>query len=123
MEKKTRSTMMKVLLAVAAVAVVGIGTAIVQENKTFNSQSAPDVEFAWTAPSTGSSVHHYVAQILVNEQDTLFFDPVMTESIMLPVTYGNKYRIRVAAVDAANIQGPLSIWSLPYAPELGPPGF
>ena len=115
--------MMKVLLAVAAVAVVGIGTAIVQENKTFNSQSAPDVEFVWSAPTTGSSVHHYVAQVLVNEQDTLFFDPVMSESIMMPVTYGNKYRLRVAAVDAAIIQGPLSMWSLPYAPELAPPGF
>ena len=123
MEKKTRSTMMKVLLAVAAVAVVGIGTALVQENKTFNSQSAPDVEFVWSAPTTGSSVHHYVAQVLVNEQDTLFFDPVMSESIMMPVTYGNKYRLRVAAVDAAIIQGPLSMWSLPYAPELAPPGF
>ena len=112
-----------VLLAVAAVAVEGIGTALVQENKTFNSQSAPDVEFVWTGPTTGSTVHHYVAQVLVNEVDTLFFDPVMSKSILLPVTYGNKYRIRVAAVDAANIQGPLSMWSLPYAPELAPPGF
>ena len=115
--------MIKVLLAVVVVAVVGIGTALVQENKTFNSQSAPDVEFVWTAPTTGSSVHHYVAQVLVNEQDTLFFDPVMSPTIMLPVTYGNKYRIRVAGVDAANIQGPLSLWSLPFAPELAPPGF
>jgi len=115
--------MIKVLLAVVAVAVVGVGTAIVQENKNFSSQSAPDVEFAWTAPTTGSAVHHYVAQVLVNEQDTLFFDPVMSPAIMLPVTYGNKYRIRVAGVDAANIQGPLSMWSVPYAPELAPPGF
>lgn len=115
--------MMKVLLAVVVVSVVGIGTALVQENKRFSSDSAPDVKFAWTAPTTGSSVHHYVAQVLVNERDTLFFDPVMGESIMLPVSYGNKYRIRVAAVDANNIQGIMSIWSLPYAPELAPPGF
>jgi len=123
MEKKTRSTMMKVLLAVAVISVVGIGTALVQENKSFNSQTAPDVEFVWTAPATGSAVHHYKAQVLINEVDTLIYDPVPSESILLPVIYGNKYRIRVAAVDAANIQGPMSIWSLPYTAELAPPGF
>ncbi len=115
--------MMKVLLAVVLISVVGIGTALVQENKIFSSDSAPDVKFVWTAPTTGPSVHHYVAQVLVNERDTLFFDPVMEESIMLPVSYGKKYRIRVAAVDGNNIQGIMSIWSLPYAPELAPPGF
>ena len=123
MEKKTMSTVWKVLLAVVIVSAVGIGTALVQVNKTFDSTSAPDVEFVWTAPTSGTSVHHYLAQVLVNERDTLFFGPVETESIMLPVVYGNKYRIRVAAVDADDIQGPLSTWSLPYFPELAPPGF
>jgi hypothetical protein len=61
--------------------------------------------------------------MLVNERDTLFFDSVMSESIAVPVVYGNKYRIRVAAVDASDIQGPMSIWSAPYTPELAPPGF
>ena len=70
--------MMKVLLAVAVISVVGIGTALVQENKSFNSETAPDVEFVWTAPTTGTPVHHYRAQVLVNERDTLFFDPVMS---------------------------------------------
>jgi hypothetical protein len=123
MGNMTRSTAMKVLLAVVAVAVLGIGTALVQENKAFNRESAPDVEFTWGAPTTGSPVHHYIAQILVNERDTLFFDPVMTESVMVPVVYGNKYRLRVAAVDADQVRGPMSMWSLPYSPELAPPGF
>ena len=123
MEKKTRSTVWKVLLAVVAVSVVGIGTALVQENKSFDIDGAPEVEFTWTAPTTGTPVHHYVAQVLVNERDTLFFDPVPSESIMLPVVFGNKYRVRVAAVDAADIQGPMSIWSSPYTPELAPPDF
>ncbi len=123
MEKKTRSTVLKVLLAVVVVSTVVVGTALVQENKSSISQIAPDVKFSWTAPSTGTAVHHYVAQVLVNERDTLFFNPVTTESIMLPVVYGNKYRIRVAGVDAADTQGPLSNWSLPYSPELAPPGF
>jgi len=39
------------------------------------------------------------------------------------VIYGNKYRLRVAAVDDAGVQGPQSIWSQPYTPELAPPGF
>jgi hypothetical protein len=123
MEKKTRSTVWKVLLAVVVVSVVGIGTALVQENKSFDINSAPDAEFNWTAPMTGTPAHHYVAQVLVNERDTLFFDPVTSTSIMLPVVYGNKYRIRVAAVDASDIQGPMSIWSVPYTPELAAPGF
>ncbi len=123
MSKITRSTVWKVLLAVALVLIVGIGTALVQENKTFNSQSAPDVEFTWTAPTTGSAVHHYVVEVLTNERDTQLFDSVPSESLMLPVIYGNKYRLRVAAVDAAGVQGPQSIWSQPYTPELAPPGF
>jgi hypothetical protein len=123
MGNMTRSTAMKVLLAVVAVAVLGIGTALVQENKAFNRESAPDAEFTWAAPTSGSPVHHYIAQILVNERDTLFFDPVMTESVMVPVIYGNKYRLRVAAVDGDQVRGPMSMWSLPYSPELAPPGF
>ena len=115
--------MMKVLLAVVFISVAGIDTALVQENKSFNSQNAPDVEFVWTAPSTGSAVHHYRAQVLVNDVYTIYYDPVPSESILLPVIYGNKYKIRVAAVDAASIQGPMSIWSLPYTAELAPPGF
>ena len=123
MKKITRSTVWKVLLAVVVVLMVGIGTALVQENKTFNAQSAPDVEFTWTAPTTGTPVHHYVVEVLTNERDTQVFDSVPSESIMLPVIYGNKYRLRVAAVDASGIQGLLSMWSLPYTPELAPPGF
>lgn len=123
MENNSRSTVWKALLAVALVSVVGIGTALVQENKNEVEQIAPDVEYTWTAPTTGTPVDHYVAEVMVNDGDTYLIDPVPGESIMLPVQYGNKYQIRVAAVDAANAQGPMSIWSLPYTPELGPPGF
>lgn len=123
MDKNSKLTVWKVFLAVALVSVVGIGTALVQENENADEQIAPDVEYTWTAPTTGTPVDHYVAEVLVNEIDSYLIDPVHGESIMLPVQYGNKYQIRVAGVDAANIQGPMSIWSLPYTPELGPPEF
>jgi hypothetical protein len=123
MQMKTRSMVVKVFLAVVLVVAVGVGTALVQENKVFNSQSAPDTEFTWTAPTTGTPVDHYVVEVLTNERETELFDPVPSESLMVSVIYGNKYRVRVAAVDASNIQGPYSNWSQPYAPELGPPGF
>ena len=111
------------LLAVVLIQGVGIGTGLVQEDKVFNSQSAPDTEFTWTAPTTGTAVDHYVVVVLINERETQSFDSVPSESIMLPVIYGNKYRVRVAGVDASNIQGPYSPWSQPYTPELAPPGF
>jgi len=123
MKKIDRSTVLKVLLAVVLLLAVGIGTALVQENKTFSTQSAPDVEFTWTAPTTGTAVHHYTVEVLINERDTQVFDSVPSESLMLPVIYGNKYRLRVAAVDAAGVQGIMSLWSQPYTPELAPPGF
>jgi len=123
MRKKTRSVLWKALLAVAVVSVVGIGTALVQGNKRFDSRSAPDEEFIWTPPTSGTPVDHYVAEVLVNEQDTLYFNSIPDESTLLEVTYGNKYRMRVAGVDAAGVQGPWSQWSLPFAPELPPPGF
>lgn len=115
--------MWKVLLAVMMVSVVGIGTALVQENKSFDIEGAPEAVFTWSGPTAGTPVHHYLAQVEVNDRDILVFDQVPSESISLPVVYGNKYRIRVAAVDASNIQGPMSPWSVPYSPELGPPGF
>ncbi len=125
MEKVNSSLWWKIILAVAVIAIVGIGTALVQENKNkrFNNDDAPDQEFVWTAPSTGTPVHHYVAQVLINDLDTLFFDPVPTEDMLVDVTYGNKYRMRVAGVDAANIQGPWSMWSRSVTPEIDPPGF
>ena len=125
MEKANSPLWWKILLAVAVIAIVGIGTALVQENKSkrFNSNDAPDQEFVWTAPTTGTPVHHYVAQVVINDLDTLFFDPVPTEEMLVEVTYGNKYKMRVAGVDAANIQGPWSIWSRSVTPEIDPPGF
>lgn len=120
MKNKTRSIVWKVLLAVVAISVVGIGTALVQEDKGSDDLQVPDARFVWSAPTTGTPVHHYVVQVLVNA-DTLFFDPVVSEEITFPVEYKNKYYVRVAAVDAGGTQGPMSDWSGLYFPELDPP--
>lgn len=58
---------------------------------------------------------------MVNERDTLVYDPVPSESIMLPVIYGNKYQIRVAGVDINGAKFPYSDWSMPYCPEIEGP--
>ncbi len=85
--------------------------------------SAPVAQYVWTAPEYGTPVHHYVVQILTNDIDTLTIDPVFVESVMVTVDYGNKYLVRVAAVDDAGVQGGYSLWAVPYTPELSPPEF
>ena len=85
--------------------------------------SAPDADYSWTAPEYGTPVDHYVVQILVNDLDMTTLDPIPSAFVRVQVVYGNKYMVRVAAVDAAGIQGGFSPWSIPYTPELAPPEF
>ena len=113
--------MWNVLLAVVAVSVVGIGTALVQEDKGSDELTLPDAKYVWTAPTVGPPVDHYVVQVLVNDVETLNYDPVSSEEIRVPVEYGNKYQVRVAAVGTNGKQGPWSIWSELYNPELDAP--
>ncbi len=125
MEKQFRSTGWKVLLAVALVSMVGIGTALVQEDKNDGEQYVRDVEFTWVRPTTGTSVHHYVVQVERNGVITDAVHSTQTESIILPLNDGNNYRIRVAGVDANGAQGPMSDWSETYGRDfdspVGPP--
>ncbi len=86
-------------------------------------ETAPAAEYIWTAPDYGTPVHHYVVEILVNDLDIVTMDPVPSEYVSVDVVYGNKYRVRVAAVDAAGRRGGYSPWSAPYTPELTPPQF
>ena len=86
-------------------------------------EAAPAVGYIWTAPEYGTPVHHYVIEILVNDLDIVTIDPVPSAQVSVDVVYGNKYRVRVAAVDAAGNRGGFSPWSAPYTPELIPPEF
>ncbi len=79
--------------------------------------------YTWTAPTEGTAVAYYMVQVMVNDVDTMTLDPVFSEEVSVGMQYGNKYRVRVAGVDAAGHRGPYSSWSIPYTPELDPPDF
>ena len=79
--------------------------------------------YTWSAPRDGTPVAHYTVQILINDIDIEVIEPVFSEQVSVEMEYGNKYRVRVAGVDAAGTKGPYSIWSMPFTPELEPPGF
>lgn len=111
------------LLVVALVAVAGIGTALNQKNKDQAMAEVPDIEYEWAAPTTGTLVSHYVAQVMVNERDTLYLDAIPTESLLVPAQAGNLYTIRVAGVDNEGIQGPWSSWSPSFIAEPENPDF
>lgn len=85
--------------------------------------SAPAVDYNWTAPESGTPVHHYVVQLLINDVDIVTVDPVFSRTVRVDVIYGNKYMVRVAAVDANGNWSSYSSWSVPYTPELDPPQF
>ncbi len=86
-------------------------------------REAPAARYTWAPPDHGTPVEYYVAQVLVNDVDILIIDPLPSELASVNVVYGNKYSIRVAAVDASGTQGPYSGWSDPFTPEVAPPGF
>lgn len=85
--------------------------------------SPPVAHYIWTAPETGTPVEYYVVQILVNDVDIQVIEPVYDQAVNVEMDFGNKYMVRVAAVDAAGVQGTFSLWSVAYTPELGPPEF
>ena len=80
------------------------------------------VTASWTAPSTGSPVHHYVVQLSTNGGAYQPAGTSTTTSISLTLAVGSTYTVRVAGVDAQDRQGAYSLPSDPYTPDLGPPG-
>jgi hypothetical protein len=99
--------------ALIALGLIAAGTAFAQESVTYT----------WTAPTTGSTVDHYVVQhsasggtwVTVN-------DNLHATTYVLAAAYDVEHSIRVAGVDALGRQGPWSLSSEPYTPTLGAPG-
>ena len=111
------------LLGALFLIALGASSALVLADDHNDKEVTPRMIFTWSAPTTGTPVDHYVAQVLVNERDTMELGPLPLTEVSIFAEYGNKYRIRVAAVDADGIQGPMSLWSEPHSPELAPPSF
>jgi len=103
-------------LAAVALAVAFLAPA------AFAQTSTQQVTYTWTAPTTGSPVHHYLVQHSVNGGAWVQIASVTTNTYVLAATIGEAHQIRVAGVDASDRQG---VWSLPsdaYTPDPGAPG-
>jgi len=83
----------------------------------------PDVTYVWTAPTTGSEVVQYVVELNVDGAGWNQVGVTPTESFTFSTfEFLKTYEVRVAGVDALDRQGPFSLSSDPYTPDLGVPG-
>jgi len=81
------------------------------------------VSYTWTAPTTGSAVHHYDVQISSNGTTwTDRPDKPTTGAVTINATPGVNLQVRVRAVDAQNRTGIWSESSDPFVPDAGVPG-
>ena len=85
-------------------------------------QTEVSVNYTWTAPTTGSPVDHYVIQHSLNSGAWTQIATSSGNTYTLIASIGDSHQIRVAGVDDQARQGPFSMASDPYTPELGPPG-
>lgn len=98
-----------------ALALVGFATPAV-------AQTTVEVTYVWTAPSTGSPVDHYIVEHSVNGGGYSQIATTTGTTYTLAATIGDSHQIRVRGVDAEDREGPNSLPSDPYVPDLGPPG-
>lgn len=85
-------------------------------------QDTQAVNYQWTAPTTGAPVDHYVIQHSVNGGSWVTIGSSSTNTYTLTAEVGESHRIRVAGVDADSRQGPYSVASESFIPQLDPPG-
>jgi hypothetical protein len=103
----------KLILALAMLAAITVTAQTVSVSTTYT----------WTAPTTGSVVHHYDVQQSVN--GTTWTDRVekpTTASLVITAAVGVPIQIRVRGVDALSRAG---VWSDPsdaWTPDAGVPG-
>lgn len=104
------------LIAVAVAAVFLLPLVVGGQTTSVN------VTYTWTAPLTGSAVHHYVVQTSSNGTTwtTLAAQPT-TPTITVAAPVGVNILVRVAGVDASARQGAWSETSDPFVPDAGAP--
>lgn len=85
-------------------------------------QTEVPVAYTWTAPTTGTAVDHYVVEHSTDGGSSWTqVGTTSANSYTLTATIGDSHQIRVAGVDASSRQGPFSLPSDPYSPDLGAP--
>ena len=85
-------------------------------------QTEMPVAYSWSAPTSGSTVDHYIVEQSIDGGTWTQVATVATNSYTLTASVGNSHQIRVAGVDASSRQGPYSVASDPYSPDPGLPG-
>ena len=84
------------------------------------------VRYRWPESSRGTPVVHYVMEIEQSLggriEGVRLVEPIPGPEHEIEVEYGYEYRVRVAGVDAQDVRGPWSIWSVILAPEAVPGG-
>ena len=80
------------------------------------------VTASWSAPTTGSPVHHYRLELKTDNGAYVVAGMPITTSVVLTLESGHTYVVRVAGIDALDRQGVWSADSDPYIPDLGVPG-
>jgi hypothetical protein len=85
-------------------------------------QTEMEVNYQWTAPTTGTAVEYYVVEHSVDGGQWTQIATTSTNTYTLLAEIGLSHQIRVAGVDADGRQGPFSAASDPYSPDIGAPG-
>ena len=85
-------------------------------------QTEIEVNYTWTAPTSGSPVDHYVVQHSIDGGQWYEIGTTNDNTFTLSAEVGLSHQIRVAGVDAEDRQGPFSVASDPYLPDSGEPG-
>lgn len=104
-------------ISMIALAALLIGSIAIGQTTSLN------VTYTWSAPTTGSAVHHYVVQTSSNGTTwtTIAAQPT-SPSVTVAAPVGVTILVRVAGVDAQGRQGVYSDPSDPFVPDAGQPG-
>ncbi len=102
--------------------VVLVALGVVLAAAAATAQTTENVNYSWTAPTTGSPVVTYVVQHSVDGGPFTTIASVSSNAYTLAASVGHAHRIRVAGVDAQSRQGVWSEASDPYTPPIPDPG-
>lgn len=71
---------------------------------------------AWSPPTYGTPVDHYVLQHSINGASWYSYATTEDTSVVMSINFYDDHRIRVAGIDSLDRQGPFSLPSNTYCP-------